>query len=81
MLVPLYGFLQGDTLGLVLLVHGHDRVSDIVHKLQQAAGVRVAPRSAMRVAHGGRLLRPEMTLEQAGLEPLDRVDVVGEDPR
>jgi hypothetical protein len=79
MLVPLYGFLEGDCLGLVVLVHDQDRVSDIVEKVQQAASVRVAPRLRMRVEHDGRLLTPEMTIAQAGLAPLDRVDVVDDE--
>ncbi len=79
MLVPLYGFLEGDCLGLVVLVHDEDRVSDIVQKVQQAASVRVAPRSSMRVEHDGQLLNPEMTIAQAGLAPLDRVDVVDDE--
>jgi hypothetical protein len=43
MLVPLYGFLRGDTLGLVILVQDSDRIRQVAHTLQQAAAVRVAP--------------------------------------
>lgn len=81
MLVPLYGFLQGDTLGLVVLVHGSDRVRDIAHRLQRAAAVRVAPRERMVVMLRGRVLDPDATIAQAGLEALDRVDVVKEAER
>lgn len=79
MLVPLYGFLQGDTLGLVVLVHDSDRVRDIASRLQRAAAVRVAPREGMVVVVDGRTLDLDLTIAQAGLAPLDRVDVVMEE--
>ena len=78
MLVPLYGFLQGDTVGLLVLVHDTDTVAEIGRKLQQAAAVRVAPKPRAHVAHGGRVLAPELTVAQAGLSALDRVDVIPE---
>ena len=78
MLVPLYGFLQGDTLGLVVLVHDSDRVRDIAQRLQRAAAVRIAPRERVVVMAHGRALDLEATITQAGLEALDRVDVVVE---
>jgi hypothetical protein len=78
MLVPLYGFLRGDTLGLVLLVHDDDLVSTIAARLQQAAAVRVEPRATAAVFHRGRLLDPTLTVAQAGLAALDRVDVNAE---
>jgi hypothetical protein len=79
MLVPLYGFLQGDSIGLLVLVHDEDRVQDVGDALQQAAAVRIAPRVRVRVMHAGRQLRADLTVAQAGLGPLDRVDVVAED--
>ena len=78
MLVPLYGFLQGDTLGLVVLVHDTDRVRDIAQRLQRAAAVRIASRERVTVLTNGRRLDPDATIAQAGLSALDRVDVVEE---
>jgi hypothetical protein len=78
MLVPLYGFLQGDTLGLVVLVHDTDRVRDIAQRLQRAAAVRVPVRERVVVLANGRRLDPDATITQAGLSALDRVDVVEE---
>jgi hypothetical protein len=75
MLVPLYGFLQGDTLGLLILVKAEDRVAEVAASLQQAAAMRVAPRPGARVCFAGRVLDPELTVAQAGLTALDRVDV------
>ena len=76
MLVPLYGFLQGDTLGLVVLVHDTDRVRDIAQRVQRAAAARVEPRARVVVVAKGRRLDPEATIVQAGLTALDRIDVV-----
>jgi hypothetical protein len=80
MLVPLYGFLRGDTVGLLVLVHDTDTVADVAAKLQQAAAVRVAPRDRVEVHFRGRRLSPELSVSQAGLEALERVDVVPADP-
>ena len=79
LLVPLYGFLEGDTLGLVVLVHDDERVHAIAEQLQLAACVRVAPRAHAQVYFRGQRLDPELTVSEAGLTPLDRVDVVPEE--
>jgi hypothetical protein len=75
MLVPLYGFLAGDTLGVLVLVHDTDRVRDIAAQLQQAAAMRVPPRDGALVYARGVRLDPSDTVAGAGLTPLDRVDV------
>jgi hypothetical protein len=77
-LVPLYGFLAGDSIGLLVLVHDTDTVADIARVLQQAAAVRVAPRPRATVFFAGRELAPELTVAEAGLSALERVDVIPE---
>lgn len=79
MLVPLYGFLKGDSIGLVLLVHDNDTIADVAACLQEAATCRVEPKPVAHVYHDGKKLDPSMTLKQARLQALDRVDVVTED--
>jgi len=78
MLVPLYGFLKGDSIGLIVLVHDHQTVAEIGASLQQAASVRVAPRPVVAVYYKGNRLDPQLTVAAAGLQALDRVDVVPE---
>ena len=78
-LVPLYGFLKGDTIGLLVLVHDTDKVAEIARKLQQAAAVRIPPRLGANVYHAGKVLPPDITVSQAGLSALERVDVIAED--
>jgi hypothetical protein len=77
-LVPLYGFVRGDTLGLLVLVRGGDTVAQLCKTLQEAAQVRVAPWPRAAVFHDAKRLAPELTVTAAGLLPLDRVDLVPE---
>lgn len=79
MLIPLYGFAQGDSLGLLVLVQDTDTIATLGKTLAQAAAVRVAPLEKSRVCHGGKLLNPESTVAAAGLTPLARIDLVRED--
>lgn len=74
--IPLYGFLQGDTLGLVLLVEGEDTLQKVASKLQDAASLRVATREKVQVIYKNKVLDPEMTVSAAGLQALDRIDVI-----
>jgi hypothetical protein len=76
LLVPLHGFLAGDTLGLLVLMQDHETVADIATRLVRAAAPRVAPLTAPRVWSGGKALDPALTVAEAGLRPLDRVDVM-----
>jgi len=79
MLVPIYGFVRGDSIGLVALVHDHQTIDELAAMLQQAASVRVAPRPRAKVYFERRLLDPKLTVGEAGLGLMDRVDVVPED--
>ena len=78
MLVPLYGFLSGDTLGLVILVNDHDKISRVAACLEEAACMRVKPRGNAQVYFNGTRLDPHQTVSQAGLTPLDCIRVVQE---
>ena len=49
--MPLYGFLQGDTLGLLILAEEGDTVEALARKLQDAASLRVAARDSFRVVY------------------------------
>ena len=80
MLVPLHGFLEGDTLGLLVLVHDHQPVRDIATSLQQAATPRARGGARGSVYFRGTRLDDDQTIRDSGLEALDRVDVILEDP-
>ncbi len=77
-MIPLYGFLQGDTIGLVVLAGEEQSVRQLAQQLQEAASIRVRPRPSVVVIHRGRVLDATWTVGQAGLAPLDRVDVMEE---
>jgi hypothetical protein len=78
MALPLYGFVQGDTLGLIVLAGESESVSDLAQRLARAAAPRVALGERLRVLHRGSLLRGDLTLTEAGIRALDRVDVLAE---
>jgi hypothetical protein len=75
-LIPLYGFLRGDTIGLLILARAEDSVASLAEQLQRSAAVRVARREPVAVLFKERVLDPHLTVAGAGLAPLDRFDVV-----
>jgi hypothetical protein len=76
MAVPLYGFLQGDTVGLLILADDGDTLEALARKLQAAGSLRVAARDPLRVVYHDKIMDPAMTVAQAGFEALDRFDVL-----
>jgi hypothetical protein len=78
--IPLYCFVRGDTLGLVVLAPTQESVAELALRMSRAAAPRVTLTGALRVLHGGRTLHGELTLAEAGIQALDRVDLVGEEP-
>jgi hypothetical protein len=75
-MMPLYGFLEGDTIGLLILAREDATVAELAARLQKSASIRVETRPVVRVVHAGRTLEPGWTLVEAGIRPLDRFDVV-----
>ena len=75
-LVPLYGFVRGDSLGVLVLCKDTDSIRALAENLGQATSVRIEPRGEPHVYRGGRLLDPALTVAEAGLSALDRVDLV-----
>ena len=75
-MIPLYGFLEGDTLGLLLLAEEDETLGQLARRLQESASLRVAPFDDPEVYHQGRLLPRDCRVGAAGLQPLDRIDVV-----
>lgn len=75
-MIPLYGFVQGDTMGLLVLANEDETVEVVARRLEASARVRVGPRPHIDLVHEGRVLAPHSTVKEAGLSPLDRIDVV-----
>lgn len=74
-MIPLYGFLSGDTLGLVVLADPNETIDSLARKLERSAAVRVAKRPHLLVRAGERVLDGRQTVAEAGLQALDRFDV------
>jgi hypothetical protein len=75
MTLPLYGFMEGDTIGLLILADEEESVQSLAGKLQEAASPRVCTNGEFEIAYQGRVLDPEITLAQANFAPLQRFDV------
>ncbi len=76
MAIPLYGFMQGDVLGLLIVADERETVGALAEQLQEAASVRVAKSQNVCVIYKGNVLDPGLTLREAGLAALERFDVV-----
>ena len=74
--IPLYGFLQGDTVGLLILAEEDDTLQTLARKLQDAASLRVAGRDQVQVIYNEKTMDPAITVACAGLQALDRFDVI-----
>jgi hypothetical protein len=73
--IPLYGFLEGDTLGLLVLAQEGETVLELARKLQEAASIRVARNDKIDLVYNGKAIDPGLTVAQTGLQALDRFDV------
>jgi hypothetical protein len=80
MAIPLYAFVRGDTLGLVVLVGDTESVDDLAARLARAAAPRVVLNGQLRVVHRGKILPGLLSLREAGVVALDRVDLVTDGP-
>jgi hypothetical protein len=78
MAIPLYAFVRGDTLGLVVLAGDAETVAELAQRLARAAAPRVTLDGALRVVHRGQPLPGHLGLSEAGVSALDRVDLVPE---
>jgi hypothetical protein len=76
MSIPLYGFLEGDTVGLLMLAEEDETILGLARKLQDAASIRVARNEKIDFVYGGKTIDPGLTVAQAGLQALDRFDVI-----
>jgi hypothetical protein len=78
-MIPLYGFLQGDCIGLLVLAEECDTAADLAEKLQTAARIRVKPEAKVRVVYQGVIIGGSSTVGQAQMGALDRFDVIKAD--
>jgi hypothetical protein len=74
--LPLYGFVEGDTMGVVVLGRLDGTVAELGEALLRAVGVRLRPRGRYQLLAGGQRLDPTAALSAQAMAPLDRVDLV-----
>ncbi len=74
--LPLYAFVEGDTMGVVVLGRLEGTVAELGETLLRAVGVRVGRQGRYHLLAAGQRLDPTATLSSRGMAPLDRVDLV-----
>ncbi len=76
-LVPLTAAFRDDFVVILVPVEDTDTVAQVAEKVAaHAIGIRVPPRDApMEVVHNGKVLPPDVTVAQAGIGPMDFVEV------
>jgi hypothetical protein len=74
--IPLYGFVQGDTMGVVVLGRLDGTVAELGADLLRAVGVRIGRQGLYQLRAGERRLDPDATLRTEAMAPLDRIDLV-----
>lgn len=75
MLVPLYGFAEGDTMGVMVLAHEGWTIAEVVARLRGSVSLRVDTGGDWELRVGDRALPADATVAGAGLCALDRVDL------
>jgi hypothetical protein len=73
--IPLYGFLEGDTLGLLMLAQPDTKLGALAQQLCAAARLRVDIGPHVRIVIDGVELDPDLSVGEANLVPLQRFDV------
>jgi toluene monooxygenase system protein B len=76
-LVPLNAIFAEDFVQILVAVTSADTVREVAEKVaHHVEGKRVRPRDAEKVVfHNGRRLSPDLTVTEAGINPLDHVRV------
>jgi hypothetical protein len=73
--LPLYGFMEGDTIGLLIVADEQESVRSLAGKLRDAASLRVDGSRNTDLVYRGIVLDPDNTLAQADFKPLQRFDL------
>ena len=55
-MIPVYSFLEGDSLGLLIFAYEDETIKDLIDKVQRAAVLRVKPRDDLNLFVRGRML-------------------------
>lgn len=75
-MIPIYGFLEGDTIGLLIFAYPNETVQDLINKVQKSASVRIEPRANMQLLFKEHPVASQLTVKEMGVQPLDHFFVV-----
>jgi len=73
--LPLYGFVEGDTIGVLIWADEGESVQALAQRLRDAVSLRVETSDEMEVVYRGAALDPAVTLEHAHFAALQRFDL------
>lgn len=75
-IVPLHGYFDQDFLGLVMLTLSDQKIGEVAESLAGwVVDLRVDRTGELEVVYKGKVLDSNMTVEEAGIEPFERIDV------
>jgi hypothetical protein len=75
MSLPLYGFVERDTVGVLIVADENETIASLTRKLQEAANIRVTPKAEVHLVYQGKVIDPVLTVSEAGFTALERFDV------
>ena len=73
--IPIYGFVEGDTMGVLILAEERETVCSLTSKLLDAVSLRVDGNYQYEAVYQGDVLDPDATVVQTNLKPLQRLDL------
>jgi hypothetical protein len=75
--VPLCGFVEGDSLGVLVFAATNMPISEVSRRLLVSASARIEPGdgSAWELRSGGEVLAATATVDSSRLRALDRIDL------
>ncbi len=74
-MVPLIGFLEGDTLGILVFANPNDTIKKLSHTLMLSAQVRTPGFTNAICIYDNKVLNAHFFVKDIGFKPLDRFDV------
>jgi hypothetical protein len=75
-MMPIYGFLQGDTIGLLIFAYPNETMQDLIDKVQKAAAIRVEPKTGMKLVYKDKAIDVNLTVSAMGMQPLEHFFVL-----
>jgi len=73
--IPIYGFVEGDTMGVLILAEEGETICSLTCKLLDAVRLRVDANYQYEAVYQGDVLDPDATVLQTNLKPLQRLDL------